>query len=562
MSLILQLADRLFSMKCMARWQGNLLCLFLIFAFTPAHAETDARTHYEQAQKLYETGRYNEAIGEFEKAYALKPHPNVLYNIGQSYERLLNYEKSVTYFEKYLAEAPASAEFRKIVENRLTVLRGLPARISITTIPENVAARLTLQGSAADGSSGRTYSARTPTTFSIPAGNYDIYLDEPGWRPEKHPVTAALGQPYFYQYRLDRLDAPVTILTRPKGARIFVDNRMVGETPFSGTIEAGKHRLLLEHPNYPWYRRDLIVRPNEPERLEIKLQSPERSGRTELVLASMAYGGALGPLLVASIGQDFVRTPAGQGVLAVSSIAGIGSGFLASFLATRKGISVGQSSLVIGSGMAGTFLGTSLALGLTLSPPVTYGISVLGSSLGLTVGALLAHYKPFSAGRVALLNSGVLWGAVGGILLTKSIYSSDRTEQYGWFWLGGTAVGLTVGGFLAWQLALTRAHVALIDLGGLLGMGLGFSFGAAAGYSGNTDIAQQGARFALGGIAVGITLAAVLARGYSRPALPIEALLFKKDSGWALGVPKVSIESRNQFYPETRIMVSVANANW
>ena len=49
----------------------------------------EARARFEEGQRLYEAGKFEEAIGAFEAAYKAKPHPNVLYNIGQSYERLL-----------------------------------------------------------------------------------------------------------------------------------------------------------------------------------------------------------------------------------------------------------------------------------------------------------------------------------------------------------------------------------------------------------------------------------------------------------------------------------------
>src|SRR5581483_7130851 len=98
-------------------------------ACATAHADdaADARAHYEAGQKLYDQGRYDESITEYEAAYRLKPHPNVLYNIAQAHERLLEYGESVKWFERYLAEAPPDAEFRTLVENRLRVLRGLPA---------------------------------------------------------------------------------------------------------------------------------------------------------------------------------------------------------------------------------------------------------------------------------------------------------------------------------------------------------------------------------------------------------------------------------------------------
>ena len=273
------------------------IAIAVVVAFTaaemPARAQqavetqeaVQAKAHYEKAQQLYATGNYDEAIAEYQEAYRLKPHPNVLYNIAQAYERLLDYAQSVVWFERYLAEAPKDAVERPVVENRLRILRNLPARISVTTIPEKVHAALV-------DANGKRQEADTPALFKVPAGAYTIELQQQGWEAETHDVDVEIGQPYFYQYRLKRSTAPVSIFTRPRGARVFIDERLVGETPFAGTLDVGKHKLLLEHRDYPWHREDLDVQAGAPIQREITLTRPIRSGRTELVIGSMVFGEA------------------------------------------------------------------------------------------------------------------------------------------------------------------------------------------------------------------------------------------------------------------------------
>src|SRR5207249_7179991 len=98
---------------------------------------------------------------------------------------------------------------------------------------------------------GERKEADTPTVFKVPAGRYTLELEQDGWEPEAHELRTEIGQPYFYQYRLKRSTSQVTIFTKPRGARVFIDERLVGETPFAGTIEVGRHKLLLEHRDYP-----------------------------------------------------------------------------------------------------------------------------------------------------------------------------------------------------------------------------------------------------------------------------------------------------------------------
>jgi hypothetical protein len=508
-------------------------------ACATAHADdaADARAHYESGQKLYDQGRYDESITEYETAYRLKPHPNVLYNIAQAHERLLEYGESVKWFERYLAEAPPDAEFRTLVENRLRVLRGLPARLSITTLPEHVHARIT----CADG---RVLEAETPTVFKIPAGKFELTLSHPGWEPESHDGVAELGQPYIHQYRLKRSTSRVTIFSRPRGARVFVDDKLVGETPYADVLEVGRHKLLLEHPEYPWHQQTIDVKAGQPLELEIKLSRPIRSGRTELVLASMIYGGIAGPMLVAAASgnSNFINTGGGLATMLGASALGIGAGFLGSFYTTRDGIKVGHASLIIGGGAWGTGIGASLALGLKETNPYIFGLGLLGGGLGITAAALVVRWKDVMPGTAAIFNSGGFWGAGAGALLTHAIFDTPGLDQFGWFILGGTALGLITSGLIAWKLDRARGHVALVDAGGLVGTGLGFALGVAvAAGAGATNLTQAGCRYALGGMALGILAAALATRHYKGDLPPTEALIQHENGRWAFGLPKIDV---------------------
>jgi tetratricopeptide (TPR) repeat protein len=84
----------------------------LLFAFVAAAgAEEDADTqaahrHFVNASLLYESGRYNEAIAEFEIAKSLKPVPAFDFNIGRCYERIERWQEAADAFERYLAASP------------------------------------------------------------------------------------------------------------------------------------------------------------------------------------------------------------------------------------------------------------------------------------------------------------------------------------------------------------------------------------------------------------------------------------------------------------------------
>ena len=91
----------------------------------------------------------------------------------------------------------------------------------------------------------------------------------------------------------------------------------------------------------------------------------------------------VGPLGLAKTMK--VATNLGLAVYILSSAAGIGAGFLGSFLTTRDGIKVGYSSLMLGGAAWGGALTTSLGLGLERTGP--------GAAVGWTGGASSAESR-------------------------------------------------------------------------------------------------------------------------------------------------------------------------
>jgi len=87
----------------------------------PAEA-ADFRALYDEGATAYGAGHYEEAIGHFEAAFAIKAHPLCLFNIGQSYRKLDDLDNAIAAYEKYLATGP-SDDLVKETESYLADLR-------------------------------------------------------------------------------------------------------------------------------------------------------------------------------------------------------------------------------------------------------------------------------------------------------------------------------------------------------------------------------------------------------------------------------------------------------
>ena len=102
---------------------------------TPEAAATDgdqrARLKFEDGRKAYGDGRYRDAWADFHEAYQLSNRPELLYNIGQTADRLGQDADALKAFKMYLQRLP-EAQNRHDVENRI---RALEERVGASGQP-------------------------------------------------------------------------------------------------------------------------------------------------------------------------------------------------------------------------------------------------------------------------------------------------------------------------------------------------------------------------------------------------------------------------------------------
>jgi len=98
----------------------------------------EARAHYELGRVEFSQGRYQEALAEFRRSFALAPIPDLLYDIGRSQEELHDVTGAIASYHQYLAVKP-DAEERAELEahilelSRLLAPAPLPAPAPATT---------------------------------------------------------------------------------------------------------------------------------------------------------------------------------------------------------------------------------------------------------------------------------------------------------------------------------------------------------------------------------------------------------------------------------------------
>lgn len=93
-------------------------------------ATRTARRHFDKADKLFALGRFDEALEQYEKAFDAKPIPDFLFNIGQCYRNLGDYESAIFSFRKFLTLDPETQR-RPAVEQLIDELEAKKAQADL-----------------------------------------------------------------------------------------------------------------------------------------------------------------------------------------------------------------------------------------------------------------------------------------------------------------------------------------------------------------------------------------------------------------------------------------------
>jgi tetratricopeptide (TPR) repeat protein len=98
-----------------------------------ADTETEARALFANGQRMYDEGRYEQAIVAFLRAYELSQRPALLYNLANAYERLGNLEQAVESLNAYRVFAPVADQ--DVLLARVQALERRLAERPATPVP-------------------------------------------------------------------------------------------------------------------------------------------------------------------------------------------------------------------------------------------------------------------------------------------------------------------------------------------------------------------------------------------------------------------------------------------
>ena len=493
---------------------------------TDAQLRQRGGEHYTRGETLYIQGDYKGAVEELIASYCLIPYYSILKDIGQAYERDLDFELAVAYLERYVRDIPPDAkrtsqcaadpqEDRGNVSRRVSVLRRLPAKVLVQTDPDG--AQITI-------SNGKTAGRRlSGQELTIVGDTYKMTIEKPGYETVTKSINVRIGKPYTYFEKLTPLTGKLSVQVSPADARIFLDDKLVGLGRYEADLAATTYTVMSEAPNRLTVSRRVEVLPNRVNRVQVELTPRPQFARRQLILYATIGGGVSSGLLTNAFDDTSIAFYASLG----GTIAALGG----SYFYLPDDVPLGTSNLTITSSVAVGIAGGSATLLFTNSDQVAAPVGGAGMIVGAAAGYYLGERTKIRPGDAALINSSLTWGTVAGSLFALS-FDPPREIAAGLV-LSGVGMGAIGGVLMTSYFDISRTHALLIDVGGIVGILGGLAAesiiypATATGDESDGRTQEHVANFALAGMAVGLVGAGILTRNIDAPKIVIQPSINK-----------------------------------
>jgi hypothetical protein len=156
----------------------------------------EAAEHFRRAGELYGSGRYQEALAEFQRAHDLAPHASNLFNMARCHENLGEPAAALDRYREALG-GTEGAEERADIERRIAAILERPVRVFVTSQPSGARVLVDARAEPEPGT--------TPMTLELVPRPHRLTAD--GFAPTPHRVEVVPGEPEPVEVSLTPMSA-------------------------------------------------------------------------------------------------------------------------------------------------------------------------------------------------------------------------------------------------------------------------------------------------------------------------------------------------------------------
>ena len=149
-----------------------------------------------------------------------------------------------------------------------------------------------------------TLMGTTPLALkNVPAGSYRVKMELEHYEIWRGNVDVKHQQTAEVRAKLEPKPGALEVSSEPSGAKVRVDGKEVGVTPYSGWVSAGKeHTVFISVEGYRFESRKITV---QPEGKEVVL----------VVLEELKAGEMGAPTIIGQDGAEMILIPAGEFIM-------------------------------------------------------------------------------------------------------------------------------------------------------------------------------------------------------------------------------------------------------
>lgn len=247
------------------------------------------RMFFNAGAQAYAAGRYRDAVRSFEQAYAHAPRPSVLFSLAQAERKeFLEHEdarvlkSAIEHYKRYLAEQQSggrrseAVEAKAELEARLARLDSAQLAALAVQSPEKRKPRVTVvsptPGAHASFDGGPA--EELPFFADLEPGKHVVRVFGEGYFDKEQEVSGDRGIDVPMSVALTERPARVTVALATR-AEVYVDGRVVAETPTPRTIEVppGTHVIAIVKNGRRAWSEEVVLERDTAVRVEPKLET-------------------------------------------------------------------------------------------------------------------------------------------------------------------------------------------------------------------------------------------------------------------------------------------------
>ncbi|HET7546103.1 MAG TPA: PEGA domain-containing protein, partial [Polyangiaceae bacterium] len=230
-----------------------------------------AKADYETAVTLYEDADYAGALLEFERAHQASKDARLLWNMAACEKSLRHYARALGLVERYQREGAGKLTDAQVAEANdiAQTLRALVSTLHVTADQPGATVFVDDQPVG-----------QTPLTepLVVDLGQHQVRVSKDGFLDQTERREFAGGSDVSLSFSLKpaRHEGTVTIRTN-RGASIYVDGKLVGESSWDGQLSTGTHKLRVTMSGMQPETREFTLKDAQSRSLELTLK-PDKSG--------------------------------------------------------------------------------------------------------------------------------------------------------------------------------------------------------------------------------------------------------------------------------------------